>query len=123
MRVAVLKSSTHRLLILLILVEVPLVGTLVEEDTPVCIYMHTLMRDAEGKKKEASKVYVYMYICIYMHSATSVMHKHTCLHMYMYMLLLACCVALPCCLFDLACFFLPSFSSLILKMHILARMC
>ena len=24
-----------------------------------------------------------------------------------------CCVALPCCLFDLACFFLPSFSSLI----------
>ena len=24
------------------------------------IYIHTLMRDAEGKKKEASKVYVYM---------------------------------------------------------------
>ena len=69
MRVAVLKSSTHRLLRLLLLVEVPLVeGTLVEEDMPVCIYMHTLMRDAEGKKKEASKVYVYMYICIYIHA-------------------------------------------------------
>ena len=26
-----------------------------------------------------------------------------------------CCVALPCCLFDLACFFLPSFSRLSLK--------
>ena len=26
-----------------------------------------------------------------------------------------CCVALPCCLFDLACFFLPSFSHLSLK--------
>ena len=34
-----------------------------------------------------------------------------------------CCVALPCCLFDLACFFLPSFSSLIktrtLLLHII----
>ena len=28
-----------------------------------------------------------------------------------------CCVALPCCLFDLACFFLPSFSSLIKNMY------
>ena len=29
-----------------------------------------------------------------------------------------CCVALPCCLFDLACFFLPSFSSLIKTLYI-----
>ena len=38
---------------------------------------------------------------------------HACTRIYMYMYMHVCCVALLCCLFDLACFFLPSFSSLI----------
>ena len=54
------------------------------------IHVHVLMRDAEGRKKEASKA----------------MHTNNKAKLYMWV----CCVALLCCLFDLACFFLPSFS-------------
>ena len=54
------------------------------------IHVHVLMRDVEGRKKEASKA----------------MHTNNKAKLYMWV----CCVALLCCLFDLACFFLPSFS-------------
>ena len=44
---------------------------------------------------------------------------YTYIHVHGKVTALVCCVALPCCLFDLACFFLPSFSHLSLK-HVLS---
>ena len=48
----------------------------------------------------------------YMATAVRPSAYYTYMYLYLYMPWV-CCVALPCCLFDLACFFLPSFSSLI----------
>ena len=65
--------------------------------------MHALEKadnDPNSTKAKIDKVYN-IYIIIYIHDAFCGIYTWVC------------CVALPCCLFDLACFFLPSFSSLI----------
>ena len=66
----------------------------------VCVHVYVCVRVHECcayKRVRALNVCLPS-VCIY------IMYLHVCVHA---------CVALPCCLFDLACFFLPSFSSLI----------
>ena len=69
-------------------------------------------------------IHVHVYACtVHVHVPLGSLKIDSCYsfenYYYNYSLYMwVCCVTLPCCLFDLACFFFPSFSSLIMYMYV-----
>ena len=76
------------------------------------IYIHEHIYIIPEIKPMPTRTLTHTHTCT--HTLPRPIHVHVCAHTYMYMYMYmsrVCCVALPCCLFDLAYFFLPSFSS------------